>query len=42
VRFAENLSLISAFMAELCGAMRAIEIAAHNNWQIFGWKLTLL
>jgi hypothetical protein len=29
--FAENISLTSAFMAELCGAMRAIEIVAHNN-----------
>jgi hypothetical protein len=40
--FAENLSLSLAFMDELCGAMRAIEIAAHNNWTIFGWKLTIL
>jgi ribonuclease HI len=30
--FAENTGLGSAFSAELAGALRAIEIAANNNW----------
>jgi ribonuclease HI len=30
--FAENTGLKSAFMAELCGAMRAIELAHNRNW----------
>ncbi|CAJ2628490.1 unnamed protein product [Trifolium pratense] len=30
--FAENIGLKSAFMAELCGAMTAIEIANSRNW----------
>jgi hypothetical protein len=30
--FVENTSLESTFYVELCGAMRAIEIAASNNW----------
>ncbi|MCH91676.1 glycerol-3-phosphate dehydrogenase [Trifolium medium] len=30
--FAENTGLMSAFKAELCGAMRAIEIAHSKNW----------
>jgi ribonuclease HI len=31
--FAENTGLKSAFKAELCGVMRAIEIAAGKNWR---------
>ncbi|CAJ2652147.1 unnamed protein product [Trifolium pratense] len=31
--FAENIGLKSAFMAELCGAMTAIEIANSRNWK---------
>jgi hypothetical protein len=31
--FAENTGLKYAFMAELCGAMRAIKIANSRNWQ---------
>jgi ribonuclease HI len=30
--FCENTSLESAFHAELCGVMRAIEIAASKDW----------
>ncbi|GAU50480.1 hypothetical protein TSUD_409650 [Trifolium subterraneum] len=30
--FAENPCISSAFVAELCGAMNAIEIAASKNW----------
>jgi ribonuclease HI len=30
--FAENTRIASAFVAELCGAMNAIEIAASKNW----------
>jgi ribonuclease HI len=30
--FAEPLGLTTSFFAELCGAMRAVEIAFHNNW----------
>jgi ribonuclease HI len=30
--FAENTGLSSAFIAELCGAMNAIEIVASKNW----------
>jgi ribonuclease HI len=30
--FAENTGIASAFVAELCGAMNAIEIAASKNW----------
>ncbi|GAU47191.1 hypothetical protein TSUD_350560 [Trifolium subterraneum] len=30
--FAENIGISSAFVAELCGAMNAIEIAASKNW----------
>jgi ribonuclease HI len=30
--FAENLPHCSSLIAELSGAMRAIEIASHNNW----------
>ncbi|XP_045794076.1 uncharacterized protein LOC123888954 [Trifolium pratense] len=30
--FAENTGLKSAFMAELCGAMKAIELAHNRNW----------
>ncbi|GAU31405.1 hypothetical protein TSUD_370540 [Trifolium subterraneum] len=31
--FAEPLGVATSFFAELCGAMRAIEIAYHNHWQ---------
>jgi ribonuclease HI len=31
--FAENTGTNSAYFAELCGAMRAIEIAADNGWR---------
>ncbi|CAJ2636606.1 unnamed protein product [Trifolium pratense] len=31
--FAENTGLKSAFMAEICGAMRAIELANCRNWK---------
>lgn len=30
--FAEPLGLSTSFHAEICGALRAIEIAFHNNW----------
>ncbi|GAU14067.1 hypothetical protein TSUD_168920 [Trifolium subterraneum] len=30
--FAENTSLNTAYFAELCGAMKAVEIVADNNW----------
>jgi ribonuclease HI len=33
--FAENTFMQSAFKAELCGVMRAIEIAANKNWSNF-------
>jgi ribonuclease HI len=31
--FAEPLGTSTSYVAELCGAMRAIEIAFHHNWQ---------
>jgi hypothetical protein len=31
--FAENIGTKSAFMAEICGAMRAIELANCRNWK---------
>jgi ribonuclease HI len=31
--FAENIGRKSAFKAELCGAMRAIELANYTNWK---------
>jgi ribonuclease HI len=31
--FAEPLGISSSFVAELCGAMRAIEIAYNKNWR---------
>jgi hypothetical protein len=31
--FAENIGRKSAFKAELCGAMRAIELANYRNWK---------
>jgi ribonuclease HI len=31
--FAENTGTSSAFIAELCGAMNAIELAASKNWR---------
>jgi ribonuclease HI len=30
--FAEPLGVMNAFVAEMCGAMRAVEIAFQNNW----------
>jgi ribonuclease HI len=30
--FAEPLGISTSFHAEICGALRAIEIAFHNNW----------
>jgi ribonuclease HI len=30
--FAEPLEVTNAFVAEMCGAMRAVEIAFQNNW----------
>jgi ribonuclease HI len=30
--FAEPLGVTTAYVAEMCGAMRAIEIAFQNNW----------
>lgn len=31
--FAENLPGVNSFVAEICGALRAIEIAAQRNWR---------
>jgi ribonuclease HI len=30
--YAEPLGIASSFFAEICGAMRAIEVAFHHNW----------
>jgi hypothetical protein len=30
--FAEPLGVTTAYVAQMCGAMRAIEIAFQNNW----------
>ncbi|GAU19469.1 hypothetical protein TSUD_77130 [Trifolium subterraneum] len=36
--FAEPLGTASAFQAELCGAMRAIEVAHNRNWKNIWWN----
>ncbi|GAU16777.1 hypothetical protein TSUD_200200 [Trifolium subterraneum] len=36
--FAEPLGTASTFQAELCGAMRAIEMAHNRNWKNIWWN----